>query len=259
MWAFMLAAERHSRIADAVQRVRTISTDELARELNVSPETIRRDLVELERRGRLRRVHGGATSATTDTSMEEASFTERRGLALAAKSAIGRAAAELVRPGQTLVIDVGTTAEEVAKALPGDFHGTVATCSLRVASELAGRAGVTVLVCGGRVRGGDLACSNAQAVAFFADLRADIAFLGSGGVDPVAGLTDYYLDEVATRRTIIRNAGRAYVLADSTKLGRLAPHRVCGFDALDGLITETPPTEPIASAVQRAGGVVIAA
>ncbi len=104
-----------------------------------------------------------------------------------------------------------------------------------------------------------MACSNAQAIAFFADLRADIAFLGSGGFDPVAGLTDYYLDEVATRRTIIQNAGRAYVLADSTKLGRLAPHRVCGLDAIDGVITETRPAEHIASAVERAGGIVITA
>jgi DeoR family transcriptional regulator, fructose operon transcriptional repressor len=254
----MLAAERHSRIADALRLTRTVSTDELAHDLKVSVETIRRDFVELERRGQLRRVHGGATAAG-EPRMEEASFTERRAMAFDAKVAIGRAAAELVKPGQTLVIDIGTTAEEVAKALPGDFHGTVATCSLRVATELAGRPDVTVLMSGGRVRGGDLACSNAQTVAFFSDIRADIAFLGSGGFDAVAGLTDYYIDEVATRRVIIANAAQAYVLADSTKIGRVAPHRVCELDALDGLITETSPADSLTFAVQRARGVVITA
>lgn len=253
----MLAAERYERIADVVRRIRTISTDDLARDLNVSGETIRRDLIELERRGHLRRVHGGATAL--DGSVEEASFSERRGMALEGKAAIGRAAASLVQPGQTVVIDVGTTAEEVAKALPATYHGTVATCSLRVASELAGRAGVVVLISGGRVRVGDLACSNAQALSFFADLRADVAFLGSGGIDAEAGLTDYHVDEVATRRQMISNSVRSYVLADSTKIGRVAPHRVCGLDSLDGLITDVAPSESVVAAVQRSGELIIAA
>ncbi|MEV8631932.1 DeoR/GlpR family DNA-binding transcription regulator [Streptosporangium sp. NPDC051023] len=253
----MLPAERHSRIGEALRASRVVSTDELARELGVSAETIRRDLVLLERRGRLARVHGGATIALGQASGEEAPFTERTGTAAEAKRRIGRAAAALAHPGQTIVIDVGTTAVDVARALPLDFSGTVATCSLLVAAELSERPGVEILVCGGRLRGGDLALSNSLAQAFFADLNPDIAFLGSGGVDATAGLTDYYLDEIATRRTILRNAARSYVLADSSKFGRIARHRVAGMDEFAGLITEAEPPSGIQDAVTRGGGVIV--
>ncbi|WP_019634946.1 DeoR/GlpR family DNA-binding transcription regulator [Actinomadura atramentaria] len=252
----MLPAERHAQIVEALRDNRVVSTEEFGRLLGVSAETVRRDLKELERRGALVRVHGGATARDGGTG-EEPPFTERAGIASAAKTAIGRAAAALVRPGQTVVIDVGTTAVAVARALPAEFRGTVATCSLQVAAELAGRPGVDVLVAGGRVRAGDLACSGAQAVAFFADLHADVAFLGSGGLDAATGLTDFHLDEVATRRVILGTALRSYVLADSGKFGRVAPHRVCGFDAFDGLVTEGPVPPDLARAVERADGVIV--
>ncbi|MBB4918473.1 DeoR/GlpR family DNA-binding transcription regulator [Streptosporangium saharense] len=253
----MLPAERHSRIGEALRASRVVSTEELARELGVSVETIRRDLVLLERQGRLTRVHGGATVASARSSGEEAPFTERTGTAAEAKRHIGRAAAALVRPGQTIVIDVGTTAVEVARALPLDFAGTVATCSLLVAAELSERPGVELLVSGGRLRSGDLALSNSLTQAFFADLNPDVAFLGSGGVDAGAGLTDYYLDEIAVRRTIHGNAARSYVLADSSKFGRIARHRVAGIDEFAGLVTETEPPPSIRDAVTRGGGVIV--
>ncbi|MFF3444531.1 DeoR/GlpR family DNA-binding transcription regulator [Streptosporangium sp. NPDC002721] len=253
----MLPAERHSRIGAALRARRVVSTDEFARELGVSAETIRRDLVLLELRGTLARVHGGATIALGKAAGEEAPFAERAGTATDAKRRIGRAAAGLARPGQTVVIDVGTTAVQVARALPPDFSGIVATCSLLVAAELAERPGVEVLVCGGRLRAGDLAVSNSVAQAFFADLNPDIAFLGSGGVDASAGLTDYYLDEIATRRIILGNAACSYVLADSSKFGLVARHRVADLGELAGLITEAEPPPAIREAFTRGGGTVV--
>jgi DeoR family glycerol-3-phosphate regulon repressor len=157
------------------------------------------------------------------------------------------------------VIDIGTTAVEVARAIPPTFRGTVVTPSLLVAVELADRPDVEVLVSGGRVRGGDLACANAHAKALFADLYADVAFIGSGGVDATAGLTDYHLDEVDVRRTIIANSARSYILADSAKLGQVAPHRVCGLESVTGLITERVTAGAVESAVADAGGVVLTA
>ncbi|MFI6513229.1 DeoR/GlpR family DNA-binding transcription regulator [Streptosporangium sp. NPDC050855] len=253
----VLPTERHARIGEALRASRVVSTDDLARELGVSAETIRRDLVLLERRGMLARVHGGATIALGQAAGEEAPFAERTGTAAEAKSRIGRAAAGLARPGQTVVIDVGTTAVQVARALPLDFSGIVATCSLLVAAELSERPGVEVLVCGGRLRAGDLALSNSLAQAFFADLNPDVAFLGSGGVDAVAGLTDYYLDEIATRRIILRNATRSYVLADSSKFGLVARHRVAGLAEFAGLVTEAEPPSAVRDAVTREGGVIV--
>jgi DeoR family transcriptional regulator, fructose operon transcriptional repressor len=202
-------------------------------------------------------VHGGAMNGAA-VRLEEAPFAERTEVAAAAKQRIAQVAAGLVAPGQTLAFDVGTTALAVARALPGSFHGTVVTCSLLVAAELAGRPGIEVLVAGGRVRGGDLAVSNAQTVEFFRDVHTDVAFLGSGGVAPEAGLTDFYVDEVVTRRVILANAGAAYVLADASKLGKVAAHRVCGLDEVTAVITDQRPPRPLAEAIRDAGGHLLA-
>jgi DeoR family transcriptional regulator, fructose operon transcriptional repressor len=252
----MLAEERRIRVVRALDDAGTLSTDELARQLDVSPETIRRDLVQLEQQGVLRRVHGGATRAP-GLRGEEPTFLERAESAADAKRRIGLLAAGTVSPGQTLAFDVGTTSLAVARALPITFHGTVVTCSLLVASELAGRPGLEVLVTGGRVRGGDLAVSNAQAIAYLHDIHADVAFLGSGGISAEAGVTDFHLDEVATRRVLIVNSAASYLLADSTKFGRVAAHRVCGFEDLTGIISDEEPPPGLRRAIVDAGAQVI--
>ncbi|WP_432932532.1 DeoR/GlpR family DNA-binding transcription regulator [Microbispora sp. CA-135349] len=253
----MLPAQRHQRITEALGRKGTVRTEDLAALLGVSHETVRRDLAFLERRALLVRVHGGATAAPSGTG-EESSYLERSTSRSEAKAMIGELAARLLRPGQTVIIDVGTTAVHVARAVPPSFRGVVATCSLLVAAELAGRPGVEVLVAGGRVRRGDLAVSNAHTLAFFRDLRADVAFLGSGGMDAEAGLTDHFLDEVATKRVILATTARTYALADSAKHGRVAAYRVCGPEDLAGLVTDEEPPPPLVSALARAGTEVIA-
>jgi DeoR/GlpR family transcriptional regulator of sugar metabolism len=249
----VLAVERRARIVAAVQARRVVSTDDLAQELAVSTETVRRDLAALGRSGAVQRVHGGVTAGTGAHLGAEGGFTERAALALEAKARIGTLAATLVRPGQTVVLDVGTTVLAAARELPAGFTGTVATCSLLVAAELAGRPGVDVLIAPGHVRGGDLAVSGAAAVDFFADLHADLAFLGSGGLSATAGLSDFHHDEVAVRRRMLANAARSFVLVDATKFDRVAPHRVCPLHELTGVIADAPASEPLARAVEHAG------
>jgi DeoR family transcriptional regulator, fructose operon transcriptional repressor len=249
----VLVEERRLRILQVLDEAGTLSTEQLAQRLEVSAETIRRDLVQLDQQGRLQRVHGGAMNGAA-VRQEEPPFAERAGVAAEAKRRIAQVASGLVTPGQTVAFDIGTTVLAVARALPGSFHGTVVTCSLLVAAELAGRAGVEVLVAGGRVRGGDLAVSNAQMVEFFRDVHTDVAFLGSGGVAPEAGLTDFYVDEVVTRRVIIANASAAYVLADASKLGKVAAHRVCGLDDVTAVVTDQRPPRSLAGAIREAGG-----
>jgi len=251
----VLPAERRARILDSLRGTRVVSTEDLAQSLSVSGETIRRDLAGLERQGLLARVHGGAALGSVPAG-EEASFAERAASGSEAKERIGRAAAALVEPGQLIVIDVGTTAARVARALPMDLVATVATCSLLAAIELAERPNLEILVCGGRLRGGDLALSNTVAQAFFADLNPDIAFLGSGGVD-ARGVTDFHFDEAMVRKTIVKNAAASYILADSTKFDRLARHRVAGWDTLAGLITDQEPPTSIRSSISEAGGRIL--
>ena len=213
----MLPTQRRQAILTEVGERSAVAAEDLAREFGVSVETIRRDLRDLQRRGLLDRVYGGATRPAGRSS--EGSFAARSTRNIAAKRAIAALAASLVEPGETIVIDVGTTALEVARALPASFRGRVLTNSVPAALELAAREEIEILLCGGQLRHGDAACSGAYAEAFFAEFYADRAFLGSGGVHPEAGLTDYYPAEVVVRRTIVAHTAASYVLADSSKLG----------------------------------------
>lgn len=253
----MLPVERHRAITEAVTAAGVVSTEALVALLDVSAETVRRDMAVLEERGVIHRVHGGAATAAVRGAGEEQSFTERSTADRDAKATLARVAVQLLQNGQTVVIDIGTTAVEVARAIPQDFRGTIATPSLLVATELADRPGIELLVCGGRVRRGDLACANAHAKGFFADLYADIAFLGSGGVAADVGLTDFHLDEVEVKTTIIANSARSYVLADSSKLGRVSPHRVCALTALNGIITDSTVPDDLSHAIADAGGIIV--
>jgi DeoR family transcriptional regulator, fructose operon transcriptional repressor len=250
----MLPTQRRQAILAQVRERAAVSAEDLSRQFGVSVETIRRDLQRLQGAGLLERVYGGATRPSGRSS--EGSFAARSVRRMAAKRAIARLGASLVEPGETLVIDIGTTALEVARALPASFEGRVLTNSVPVAMELSGRREIEILLCGGQVRHGDGACAGAHAEAFFAEFYADRAFLGSGGVHPEAGLTDYYPAEVVVRRTIIAHTAACYVLADSSKLGAIAVHRVCPLDDITAVLTDDQ-TEPGAHEALAAAGVAV--
>lgn len=257
----MLPAERHRRISAVVDRAGTISTEDLAGQLEVSAETVRRDLGRMERRGVLRRVRGGAASLAVvrQVGVEEASFADRTASYTAAEAAIGRAAASLVGPGEMVVIDVGTTAVQIAHALPRDFRGTVVTPSLRVAQVVSGLPHAGVLLPGGRLRGGDLVCWGPDTVRFFAGIHPDLAFLGSGGIDAKAGVTDFHYEEIATKRRVLANSARGYVVADGSKWGRVAGYRVCAAAECTGVITDDSAAARLVAAVAETGCEVLVA
>jgi DeoR family glycerol-3-phosphate regulon repressor len=119
--------------------------------------------------------------------------------------------------------------------------------------ELSSRERIEILLCGGQIRHGDAACSGAHAEAFFAEFYADRAFLGSGGIHPEAGLTDYYPAEVVVRRTIIAHTAASYVLADSSKLGTIAVHRVCPLDRIVAVLTDDARSNDAYQALSSAG------
>jgi DeoR/GlpR family transcriptional regulator of sugar metabolism len=231
----MMPTQRRQAILAEVRQASAVSAEDLAERFGVSVETIRRDLRGLRDQGLLARVYGGALSVQST----EGTFAARSARHHDRKRAIAAFAAGLVEPQDTIVVDIGTTALEVARALPADFRGRVLTNSVPVAMELSARGQVELLLSGGQVRSGDAACYGAQADAFFAQVYADKAFLGSGGVHAEAGLTDYYPHEVAARRVMIAHAGASYVLADSSKLGKVAVHRVCALTQVTAVITNT--------------------
>lgn len=245
----MLPTQRRQAILTEVRQTRAVSAEELARRFGVSLETIRRDLRGLRDQGLLTRVYGGALSVRSS----EGDYATRSSLHGPRKQAIARLAATLVEPADTIVIDIGTTALEVARALPEAFRGRVLTNSVPVAMVLANREEIELLLCGGQVRHGDAACYGAQAEAFFADFYADKAFLGSGGVHAQAGLTDYHPAEVTTRRTIIAHAAASYILADSSKLGAIAVHRVCPLDTITAVLTDPEASAEAVDVLTAAG------
>src|SRR5580693_4114279 len=250
----MLPTQRRQAILAQVREQAAVSAEELSGQFAVSVETIRRDLRALQGAGLLERVYGGATRPSGRSS--EGTFEARSVRHIERKRAIAALAASLVEPDETIVIDIGTTALEVARALPAGFRGRVLTNSVPAAMELSGRPEVELLLCGGQVRSGDGACGGAHAEAFFAEFYADRAFLGSGGVHPQAGLTDYYPAEVVVRRTIIDHTALTYVLADSSKLGEIAVHRVCTLDRVTAVLTDDE-EEPGAHEALTSAGVTV--
>ena len=250
----LLPSSRRDRIVEELDRLGTVRSDDLARRFEVSPETIRRDLLRLEELGVARRIFGGATRSAGRA--VEPPFEERRVANLAPKQAMARVAAGLVCDGDTLIFDVGTSVAEVARALPAGLRGRALTNSLQSATELATRPGLEVLLSGGRLREGDLALSGPETVRFFEDYYADRVFLGSGGVDVAAGLTDYHLDEIAVRRVLLRHSTERFVLADSTKIGHVAVGRVCPLEAITAVVTDEL-ADPAAVGALRAAGVEV--
>jgi DeoR family transcriptional regulator, fructose operon transcriptional repressor len=250
----MLPAERRLRIVEALGARGLVRVDDLVAELDVSAETVRRDLIELERRGELTRVYGGATRNG------DAVDAPRRDVANPdTKRAIARLAASLVKPHQALIFDVGTTVTEVARALPPDIAGQALTNSLVTAQELSRRPNLQIHLAGGELRREDLACSGPETEQFFEGFFADIAFLCAGGVHPQAGITDFHPREIAVRRHMLQRSNERYVLADSTKLGRVALRRVCEVAGVTAIITDVgAPQEAVDALTARGVKVLLA-
>ena len=235
----MWVGERQRRIMDVITSVGRIEAEAMALHLQVSRETIRRDLKELESSGRIRRVHGGAISVDLGL---EAPFRRRRRMQVEAKRRIGRAAAALLRPGMSCFVDAGTTTAAFAAALnvPGL---TIITNSIEVAALLrAGAADSEIFLLSGHLGADVPSTSGALTIAQIERSQVDVAILSPVGVHPTAGVTYYDADEAEIARTMIARAQSTILLADRTKLGQVSRYAVCACNALDALVTDAPST-----------------
>ncbi len=204
----MLAAQRKDLILATLRSEGRVVAKELAAELDLSEDTIRRDLRELAAEGRLHRVHGGALPASPAI----ADFTVRTGIGQEAKVEVGRLAAGLVRPGQTVAVDGGTTALQLARHLPRDLVATVVTHSPTIAVELATHPSVEVIIVGGRLFKHSVVAAGAGAHEAIGRISADVFFLGVTGIHPVEGLTTGDADEAAIKRAWSQRSAETYVL-----------------------------------------------
>lgn len=232
----MYAEERQSRIIQLARVAGRLEVTSLAADLDVTPETVRRDLTMLERRGLLRRVHGGAIPI--ERLGFEPGLDTRRAVMTAEKERIAKSALELVPDEGSILLDAGTTTSRLADLLPADRELTVVTNALDIGVGLARRPNLTVLVLGGRVRGRTLAAVDVWALDALRDTFVDVAFMATNGISVERGLTTPDPTEAAVKRAMIGAARRSVLLADHTKVGNDHLIRFAGLDDIDTFVTD---------------------
>ena len=232
----MFAADRHAEILAALDRAGRVVSVDVAAQLGVSIDTVRRDLAELETAGALRRVHGGAVRPVPGPQR----FTERLERDDERKGAIARLAVDVLPRDGLVAIGGGTTALLVARSLPADFAGVVVTSSPDVALALRERPRIEVDLLGGRLHRESQTVTGADTVAALRTLRPDACVIGSCGVDADVGVTFHAREEAEVNRTMIERAARTIVLATADKLGTASPYVVAPADRIDVLVTDAP-------------------
>lgn len=248
---------RRQRTLELLAQHGEVSVADLSRDAGVSEMTVRRDLETLEREGLLKRVHGGAISGASRG--YEPPFSLRAGQGSDAKTAIGRLAASLIDEGETVALDVGTTTLEAARALQQATGITVLTPSLRAAETLSLNPDIRLIVTGGIARPGELSLVGDLAERAFGDLFCDTVLLGAGGVDVVAGVTEFNLEDTRVKRAALASARRCVILADASKLGQIALAAVCPLERVDVLVTDRSASEEALAPIRESGVEVLIA
>jgi DeoR family transcriptional regulator, fructose operon transcriptional repressor len=255
----MYAEERQQAIARLVTERGRVSVNQLAREYDVTTETVRRDLSTLERLGLVRRVHGGVVPPSS-LPLIEAGIRERDQVNTDAKERIARAALDrLPQAGGSILLDAGSTTVRLASLLPSDRPLTVVTHAVPVAARLAGLRHIDLRLLPGRVRRTTQAAVGAETVAALADLRVDVAFLGTNGLTVDFGLTTPDPDEAAVKRAVVAAAREVVALADASKLGVETAIRFASTDDVDVLITDSETPVRDRRALAKAGIEVVVA
>lgn len=243
---------RRDALLRRLQSRQPISTTDLAREFGVNPMTIRRDLQALGDKGLALRCYGGALPAQRIAF--EFAFDEKRRHNLAAKSRIGQTAAQIVQPGQTVFLDTGTTTLEVARSLASrQVPCRVITSSLVIASELWTCPSVQLVLLGGQVRSGSPDLAGAATQSMLERFSADIAFLGSDGIDPDRGVFAADPDIAKAAEMMGRQSRRVVVVADSSKLGHAASDRLLTFDQIHDLVTDKNACAQVLRRIRKKG------
>jgi DeoR family glycerol-3-phosphate regulon repressor len=214
-----------------------VVVDDLAARFGVTVQTIRRDLEVICRAGQLDRVHGGAVARGGVSNIDYAARARMNG---AAKAAIGRACAAAIPDNASVILNLGTTTEAVARELLHHRNLTVVTNNMNVANILAYNPGCEVIVAGGALRRSDGGLVGELTVQQFQQFKVDFAVIGVSAVDADGDLLDYDLAEVRVSKAIIAQARRVFLVADASKFARVAPVRLCGLAEVEAVFTDAP-------------------
>lgn len=261
----MYATERHGRITSALNADGRVSVAQLARDLGVTSETIRRDLDQLEAAGLLRRVHGGAVAAGHG-STSETSVSEREGRNHEAKRRVAQAALALIPAGfrGSILLDAGSTTAEIASLIAArdarTSEGvTYISNSVPIIARLAAGPSLEVIALGGRVRGVTSAAVGPATVSQLRSMRPDLAFLGTNGVSAEFGLSTPDADEAAVKTQMVHASRRTIVVTDASKFEEETLTRFAELSEIDTLVTDDAPPAPLSDALREAGVEVVTA
>jgi DeoR/GlpR family transcriptional regulator of sugar metabolism len=246
------ADERRDAILHVIRSQGPATVAELVDHLGISEATVRRDLLKLDDRGLLKRVHGGARPVEARDDVYADLVDQQAG----PKEAIARAAAERIQDGQSVLLDIGTTVARVAKHL----HArpvTVITRNLAVYSELADDAQVDLVLLGGTVRPQHRSLVGFMTEENLRQVRADVLFIGTSGLRRTGHSVDTVHDEVSIKRAMIAAADEVVLLADSSKVPGTGTATVCGPEAINRLITDLAPDPETAAALREHGVEII--
>lgn len=246
----LYSAQRQQAILRTLAANGRVDVAAMADELAVTGETVRKDLIALERQGRLRRVHGGAIPLQ-DLAFEP-EVTTRVQYAEEKRRIAKAALAQLPRTG-TIVIDAGSTTARLAELIPPDRQLTVFTNTLPTALVLAGKPNITVYTLGGRVRSLTLAEVDSWAARTLGEINVDVAFVGSNGISLERGLTTPDASEAAVKRLMLGCARRRVLLSDHSKIGQVSTHKYGELADLDLLITDAGIPDTDGNALSAAG------
>lgn len=233
----MKSGDRQIQILEMMRTVDSISVNELLERLPVSPATVRRDITSLEQAGKIRKARG---RIFLEDSSRAPSYKQRDAMHDAEKKRIGRAAADLIREGDSIILDAGTTALALAESLRERRHLSVVTNSVPVAYTF-NSTNVKVFLCGGILE--DMALVDDDAVAFFAAHQVEKAFIGASGVRGITGLTVVSPFQFAVKQQMIRSAHEVYALLDESKFHVMGVNLFADFRELTGIITSKPITD----------------
>ena len=246
----LYSAQRQQAILRALATTGRIDVAARAEELSVTSETVRKDLIALERHGQLRRVHGGAIP------LQDLSFEPEVSARIEyadEKRRIARAALDHLPQAGTILIDAGSTTARLADLIPPDRQLTAFTNTLPIALALANKANVTVYTLGGRVRSRTLAEVDSWAARTLSEINVDVAFLGTNAIAIDRGLTTPDPAEAAIKRLMISCARRRILLSDHSKIGQVSTYNYGALTDLDLLITDTGITTTDEKALRAAG------
>ncbi|TQR16274.1 DeoR/GlpR family DNA-binding transcription regulator [Psychrobacillus soli] len=240
----MLKNERYQHILNYLNEKKSVKVVYLSSLLDVTQETIRRDLEHLEQLGEIERVHGGAI--LKHTIIEETNFTIREAVNIEEKKLIASHAVQFVKEGNFVALDVSTTNTEIAKELVQSFHSlSIITNSIIIATILCENPNFNVYLPSGKIRNSELCIVGGSCVSYIEKFNIDTFFMSVSGISLEKGLTDYGDGEYEVKMAMYRNARKVFVVADHTKFDSVAMLKIGDLKSVDGIITDSNISQPV--------------